>query len=82
MHLARDVAAVCQQLARGRVAMRDPSEALSGPIVFAAFAADDPLPGIVDLPLTAWRASRTRLPMALAALRARTLPLPPIPRPR
>ena len=82
MHLARDVAAVCQQLARGRVATRDPSEALSGPIVFAAFAADDPLPGIVDLPLTAWRASRTRLPMALAALRARSMPSPPIPRPR
>jgi predicted ATP-grasp superfamily ATP-dependent carboligase len=35
-----------------------PSAYLKGwrkPLVFAAFAKDDPLPGIVDLPIVAWR---------------------------
>jgi len=28
---------------------------LRGPLAFAAFSRDDPLPAIVDLPLTIWR---------------------------
>ena len=32
-----------------------------GPVVFAALSVDDPLPGLLDLPLTAWRAVARRL---------------------
>jgi D-aspartate ligase len=31
------------------------------PLVFAAFAKDDPLPGIIDLPLTAYRVLAARM---------------------
>ena len=32
-----------------------------GRVVFGAFALDDPLPGLIDLPVTAWRALVKRL---------------------
>jgi predicted ATP-grasp superfamily ATP-dependent carboligase len=55
LHLTRDVAAVAQHLARGEDFSTGYVKALRGPLAFAAFSRDDPLPAIVDLPLTIWR---------------------------
>jgi D-aspartate ligase len=55
MHGSRDLLAALHAIGAGTLA---PSEYLKGwrkPLVFAAFAKDDPLPGIVDLPIVAWR---------------------------
>ena len=38
---------------------------LARPLTFAAFALDDPLPGLVELPLALTRAVTHRLPIAL-----------------
>ncbi len=54
-HAARDFVSACQQIAGGTLKPRDYATSLSRPMVFAAFAADDPLPGIVDLPLVLGR---------------------------
>jgi D-aspartate ligase len=67
IHLARDVVAAGQLLPRGGISFDAYPKALRGPIVFAAFAMDDPMPGIIDLPLTVWRTLHTRLPLALRA---------------
>lgn len=66
-HLVRDVVAAGQQVPRGGMGFGIYPKALRGPLVFAAFAWDDPLPGLVDVPLTVWRTLRTRLPLALRA---------------
>jgi D-aspartate ligase len=61
MHGARDVMAACHDMLAGRLS---PSSYLRGwqkPMVFAAFAKDDPVPGIVDLPLTASRVVAARV---------------------
>lgn len=49
-HASRDFAAVCQLIVRG-VAVPASRGASLRQLVFAAFAADDPLPGLVDLPV-------------------------------
>ena len=59
-HAARDVVAACHEIARGDFSSLK-SRSARGPVVFAALAADDLLPGLLDLPLTAWRALARRL---------------------
>ena len=54
-HAARDFVSACQQIARGTVKPRDYMTSLQRPMVFGAFAADDPLPGVVDLPVVLGR---------------------------
>jgi D-aspartate ligase len=58
-HVSRDIMATVQQIASGTrlpIADRTPLRAMT----FAAFAADDPLPGIVDLPVVVARVLKRR----------------------
>lgn len=66
MHSSRDVAAACQEMAAGHLTPRDYVASLRRPLQFAAFAADDPLPGVLDLPLALSRLFTKRLPAALS----------------
>jgi predicted ATP-grasp superfamily ATP-dependent carboligase len=63
MHGSRDLIAAGHALLRGRLALAPYARALHTPLVFAAFAADDPLPGLVELPLALWRGLSHRLPI-------------------
>jgi D-aspartate ligase len=65
MHASRDIVAACQEMAAGYLAPRDYLASLRGPLQFAAFAADDPLPGVADVPLALARFFTKRLPAAL-----------------
>jgi D-aspartate ligase len=65
MHASRDIVAACQEMAAGYLAPRDYRASLRAPVQFAAFAADDPLPGVLDVPLSLGRFLTHRLPAAL-----------------
>ena len=58
-----DLIAAVQTMLRGRLSPAAYVRALRKPVVFAAFAADDPLPGLVETPLALWRALTHRLPI-------------------
>ena len=55
MHVARDVVATGHLMTRGRIGFADYLRSLRQKLVFASFAWDDPLPGLIELPLTVWR---------------------------
>jgi predicted ATP-grasp superfamily ATP-dependent carboligase len=63
MHVARDLVAGSHTLLAGRLTPAAYVRALKKPVVFAAFATDDPLPGFVEMPLALWRALTHRLPI-------------------
>jgi D-aspartate ligase len=63
MHAGRDLIAAGHALLRGRLSPAYYARALTRPLAFAAFAADDPLPGFVELPLALWRGLSHRLPI-------------------
>ncbi len=63
INLSRDLVAAAQEMLRGNLSAGDYVRSLRAPVVLAASAADDPLPGIVDLPLVLWRALTRRLPI-------------------
>jgi D-aspartate ligase len=63
MHLARDLVAGSHALLHGQLSPAAYVRALRRPVVLAAFAADDPLPGLVETPLALWRALTHRLPI-------------------
>jgi D-aspartate ligase len=65
MHVSRDAVAACQEMAAGYLGPREYLAVFRRPLEFAAFAADDPLPGVLDLPLALSRAFTRRLPAAL-----------------
>jgi predicted ATP-grasp superfamily ATP-dependent carboligase len=69
MHASRDVVAACQEMAAGHLAMRDYLAAFRRPLEFAAFAADDPLPGLIDIPLVLSRLVTKRLPATMRSSR-------------
>ena len=67
MHFARDLVAASQHVLAGTLA---PSAYLASfrlPIAFAAFAWDDPVPGLLELPLSLYRALSRRVPFMLRA---------------
>jgi D-aspartate ligase len=70
-HASRDIVAACQEMAAGHLKPRAYLASLRGPLQLAAFAADDPLPGVLDVPLSLARFFTRRLP---AALRRSSLP--------
>jgi D-aspartate ligase len=70
-HGSRDIVAACQEMAAGHLKPRDYLASLRRPLQLAAFAADDPLPGVLDVPLSLARFFTRRLP---AALRRSSLP--------
>jgi D-aspartate ligase len=63
MHGSRDPIAAGHALLAGNLALSSYARGLRQPLVFAALAADDPLPGLVELPLALWRALSHRLPI-------------------
>ncbi len=65
MHASRDAVAAVQQIVRGRLSPRDYLGSFKAPLAFSAFALDDPLPGLVELPLALARAATHRLPIVI-----------------
>jgi predicted ATP-grasp superfamily ATP-dependent carboligase len=55
IHASRDLVAAGCQMLRGQISFADYVRSLRQRLTFAAFAWDDPLPGIIELPLTAYR---------------------------
>ncbi len=55
MHGVRDVVAAGQEMLAGRRSLPSYLDGWRKPLVFAAFAKDDPLPGVVDLPILVGR---------------------------
>jgi D-aspartate ligase len=55
MHFARDIVASVRLISRGELAFSDYLSSYSKPVTWATFAWDDPMPGILELPLTAYR---------------------------
>jgi D-aspartate ligase len=51
--LSTDLPTALREIARGRLTLRDYARSLRGPRERAIFAADDPLPGLAELPLLA-----------------------------
>lgn len=65
MYLSRDIVSAIQNIAAGRISFSDYLSSLRLPMALAAFAVDDPLPGIVDFPLTLTRLLARRAPIAM-----------------
>jgi D-aspartate ligase len=65
MHASRDIVAACQEMMAGYLKPRDYLASLRKPLQFAAVMADDPLPGVLDMPLSLARFLTHRLPAAL-----------------
>jgi predicted ATP-grasp superfamily ATP-dependent carboligase len=61
IHVARDLVAATHLMIRGHIGVADYVRSLRQKLVFASFAWDDPLPGIVELPLTVWRVATRAL---------------------
>ena len=61
MHTARDLASASHSMMRGTLTPAGYLRSLRLPITFAAFALDDLLPGLVDLPITIYRVLLKRL---------------------
>lgn len=53
--MSTDVPAAIHEMLRGRLNIRSYLRSLRSPIQFALMAADDPLPGLLDLPLFAYK---------------------------
>jgi predicted ATP-grasp superfamily ATP-dependent carboligase len=55
VRMSTDVPAAFQEILRGRLNLREYLRSLRGPLQFALVTADDPLPGLMDLPLFAFK---------------------------
>jgi len=55
VRMSTDVPAAFQEILRGRLNLREYVHSLRGPLQFALVTADDPLPGLMDLPLFAFK---------------------------
>jgi D-aspartate ligase len=70
MYLSKDILAAISGMLAGTLKPIDYLRSYRRPIAFATFSKDDPLPVLVDLPLTAWRALTRRLPSKRASSRS------------
>jgi predicted ATP-grasp superfamily ATP-dependent carboligase len=61
MYLARDAAAAIRLVREGRLTVAEYAHSFATVRSWAAFLTNDPLPGLVDLPLTAWRVLTRRV---------------------
>jgi predicted ATP-grasp superfamily ATP-dependent carboligase len=68
VHGSRDAVAALAEITRGRLSLLDYLRSLIGPHAFASFAADDPMPGLLELPVVAYRVVSGRLPMAVRTM--------------
>ena len=73
MHGSRDLVAAAHGMLAGRLTPAAWLRSFTKPLVFAAFALDDPLPGLVELPLALWRAVTHRLPIVVRDFRRQIL---------
>ena len=55
VRMSTDVPAAFQEILRGRLNLREYVASMRGPLQFALVTADDPLPGLMDLPLFAFK---------------------------
>jgi D-aspartate ligase len=55
VRMSTDVPAAFQEILRGRLNFREYLASMRGPLQFALVTADDPLPGLMDLPLFAFK---------------------------
>ena len=55
VRMSTDVPAAVHEILRGRLRLRDYVRSLRAPLAFALMAADDPLPGLLDLPLFVYK---------------------------
>jgi len=55
IRMSTDVPAAIHEMLRGRMSLGTYLRSLRGPVKFALMAADDPLPGLLDLPLFAYK---------------------------
>jgi len=62
MHLSRDIVVAAQLVLRGDLNAGEYFRTLCHRLSFAAFAWDDPMPGILELPLTLYRIAGRALP--------------------
>lgn len=67
MHGSRDFVAAVQEMLAGTLSPARYLSSFRRNLVFAAFAYDDPLPGLVEMPLALGRALKRRLPVAARA---------------
>jgi predicted ATP-grasp superfamily ATP-dependent carboligase len=61
MYLARDMVAASTLAARGQLAFGDYLRSFASVRSWATFAGDDPMPGLIDIPLTFWRVLTRRI---------------------
>jgi len=54
MHGSRDIVAALQEAKRGMLGLGGYLKSLRQPLTFASFAADDPMPAVMELPVAAW----------------------------
>lgn len=69
IHTVRDMVALTQLLMRGGFGWREYIAALSQKLTFAAFALDDPLPGLLEFPSTLYRLLVRQFPRSAALSR-------------
>ena len=62
MHAARDLASAARHALAGRLGLAAYRACWRRPLVLAAFAWDDPLPGLLELPLALYRGATLRAP--------------------
>jgi len=60
IRMATDVPAVLEEFLHGRLSPRAYLRSLRGPLEFAIFASDDPIPALVDTPYMAWLALKRK----------------------
>jgi predicted ATP-grasp superfamily ATP-dependent carboligase len=56
--MSTDLPTALREIMAGRLSLVHYLRSLSGPIEFAVFAYDDPLPGLFELPLLAYMAGK------------------------
>src|SRR5262249_53862005 len=72
VHASRDLVAAARHMLAGRLSPMAWLQGFRKPLVFAAFALDDPLPGFMELPLALWRGVTHRVPILLRDFWRRT----------
>lgn len=68
MHVSRDAVAACQLMLAGALSPATYLRCFRRELAFAAFALDDPLPGLAELPLALLRVVTRRLPIMVRDL--------------
>jgi D-aspartate ligase len=61
MHVSADLRVAVEEILSGRLSLRSYLRSFRGPLESAIFSWDDPMPGLLDLPLFAWTAGKQQL---------------------